>query len=145
MEVYEIKHMVRSQIHLLTPEFPPSIGGIASHSQTLADELRKKGHRVFVWCPQYTEIEGGYAGDVRAIPGGFCSNSLLSVGRRIRDEGGIVLLQWVPHGFGLRSYNILFCCFINAVVSRLIFSIPPLPTILFIFSKFLLMVLALST
>ena len=118
MEVFEIKHMVRSQIHLLTPEFPPSIGGIASHSQTLADGLREKGHRVFVWCPQYSEIEGDYAGDVRAIPGGFCSNSLLSVGRRIRDEGGIVLLQWVPHGFGLRSYNILFCLWLWQLSKR---------------------------
>ena len=96
-------------IHLLTPEYPPAPGGVAAHSRELAHGLRERGFKVVVWCPPGPSGAEVDAGHVRPVPGGFRPDALWSVGRRIRREGGVIFLQWVPHGYGLRSFNMPFC------------------------------------
>ena len=37
--------------HIITPEYPPTCGGVADYSKHVACGLRSKGDEVVVWCP----------------------------------------------------------------------------------------------
>lgn len=100
-------------IHLITPEYPPAPGGVAAHTRILADGLRERGLRVVVWSPAgHGGIEDVRSGSVRPLMGRLLPGDLLAVGRKILAEGGTVLLQWVPHGYGMHSLNLPFCLWI---------------------------------
>jgi glycosyltransferase involved in cell wall biosynthesis len=106
-------------IHILTPEYPPSPGGVADHTKILAAGLRGQGFHVVVWCPSNMgakeEID---TGKVRPCLERLRIRDLMPVGRRILSEGGKVLLQWVPHGYGMRSINLPFCLWIWFLAQR---------------------------
>jgi len=106
-------------IHILTPEYPPKSGGVADHTKILAAGLRKQGFQVLVWCPSNMgtkeEID---AGEVRPNLGRMRIQDLVPVGKRILSQGGKVLLQWVPHGYGMRSINLPFCFWIWFLAKR---------------------------
>ena len=38
-----------SQLHLVTPEFPPALGGVSEHSRVLAHAAAERGLEVHVW------------------------------------------------------------------------------------------------
>lgn len=99
-------------VHLITPEYPPAPGGVAAHSQTLAEALLERGFDVVVWSPADAAGGGGGTVHVRRELGSFGPASFLRVGRHILARGGRILLQWVPHGFGLRSCNLPFCLWV---------------------------------
>jgi glycosyltransferase involved in cell wall biosynthesis len=106
-------------IHILTPEYPPRPGGVADHTKILAVGLREQGFQVVVWCPSNMgtkeEID---TGEVRPWLGRLRIRDLMPVGRRIFSEGGKVLLQWVPHGYGMCSINLPFCFWIWCLARR---------------------------
>jgi glycosyltransferase involved in cell wall biosynthesis len=98
--------------HILTPEFPPQVGGVADYTYLVASGLAEAGDEVHVWCP----------------PSGYAPPS--SDGLTVHDECGTLspadfrrvgrwldrfttprrlLVQWVPHGYGYRSMNLPFC------------------------------------
>ena len=100
-------------LHLVTPEFPPAPGGVAGHTSLLANGLRARGFPVVTWCGKGTycskDLERGW---LRPELGNFNYSNLVRVGRTLLQEGGSLLLQWVPQAFGVRGLNISFVAWI---------------------------------
>jgi glycosyltransferase involved in cell wall biosynthesis len=98
--------------HILTPEFPPQIGGVGDYVLLLARGLAAAGDEVHVWCPSSPDApqaSGGVA--VHADCGRLAPRDLVRVGRLLDafPAPRRVLVQWVPHGYGWRAMNLPFC------------------------------------
>lgn len=98
--------------HLITPEFPPAIGGVGDYAQQVATALAGQGDQVQVWsagrAPAADDSPSSHAS---YLPNGFTPGALLRLGRtlnRHRTETRLIV-QWVPHGFGYRSMNLPLC------------------------------------
>jgi len=95
------------QLHLITPEFPPALGGVSEHSRVLAEAAADRGLDVHVWS-------GGGAASGRihlhATLGAFGADDLAETDRRLDafPAPRSIVLQWVPHGFGRRGMNLGF-------------------------------------
>lgn len=97
--------------HLITCEFPPRIGGISDYSFTMATALADAGHDTHVWCPPSPSSVPSTAGVVvHATLGQFGIRDLLRTGRDLNSFEGPrrLFVQWVPHGYGWRSLNVVF-------------------------------------
>lgn len=98
--------------HILTPEFPPAIGGVGDYSFHVAEELARQGECAHIWAP---------AGDsplaqpensiVHALSGGYSLRGLRELDRELDScpKPRRLFVQWVPHGYGYRSLNVPFC------------------------------------
>ena len=82
--------------HLLTPEFPPDCGGVGDYTALLERALAAAGDRVRVWHPG-------------TLPDRFGARSRRAIETALRDDPGIVLVQYVPAAFGQRGLNVPFC------------------------------------
>ena len=95
--------------HVITCEYPPQTGGVSCYTELVAGGLAACGDQVHVWCP----LPGGSSAGVtvhgmlgRIRPGDLRRLGLaLNAFRTPRR----ILVQWVPHGYGLRSMNVPFC------------------------------------
>jgi len=103
-----------AQWHLITPEYPPQLGGVSDYTHQLAAGLSGQGDEVHVWCPRGRD--GGShpaASDVQVHRefGGFAPSDLRRVGQQLDrfPAPRRILVQWVPHGYGYRSMNVEFC------------------------------------
>ena len=97
--------------HIVSPEYPPQIGGVADYTRLIAAELACAGDEVHVWT----------AGDEpQTQEQGFCVHRSFedfrgSGRQRVAREWDAmagpkrILLQWVPHGFSRRGLNVPFC------------------------------------
>lgn len=102
--------------HLITPEYPPQLGGVADYTRQVARGLHSAGEVVHVWTqslrPEQTNPAFQDKGvNLHRIRGGMRRGNL----RRLHEElDGVpgprrLLVQWVPHGYGYRSMNVPFC------------------------------------
>lgn len=95
--------------HLITPEYPPAIGGVADYTRLAAERLRREGKTVSVWHPGVAPLEEGYT------PSGL---------RRLHQEidqapgRRRLFVQWVPHGYGYRSMNVAFAAWLGSRARR---------------------------
>lgn len=98
-------------IHFLTPEYPPRHGGVSDYTHQVALELSRGGETVHVWGP--TGISGQPGGAIAVHPelGRFRAADLRTTGRLLDEfpSPRRLVVQWVPHGFGLRAMNLPFC------------------------------------
>ena len=98
--------------HILSPEFPPRIGGVGDYVFLLVRALAEQGDQVHVWCSGPGQADPGLP-DVEVHPqlGNLDPLALWRVGRAINQfpKPRHIVLQWVPHGFGWRSMNLPFC------------------------------------
>ena len=104
-----------SEWHLITPEYPPVVGGVSDYSHLVATGLAAAGHTVHVWCPPAGGASPAVAGVlVHRNIGAFAPGDLRRVGRMLDafPRPRRLLLQWVPHGYGYRSMNLVFCMWI---------------------------------
>lgn len=83
--------------HILTGEYPPALGGVGDYTAQLAAALTSAGDRVTVWTPGST------------LPDRFGHQSEAALGSAIREQPGIILLQYVPNALGARGMNLRFC------------------------------------
>ena len=108
-----------SHLHLVTPEFPPALGGVSEHSRVLAHAAAERGLEVHVWTPRLAGLARGdapgLASGVDAIQvhgtlGAFGAADLAATDRLLDafPAPRSILLQWVPHGFGHRGMNLGF-------------------------------------
>jgi len=106
----------------ITPEYPPTVGGVADYTRLVATHLLKAGEQVSVLAPTRGQppIDNGL--DVQPVLGEFCPIGFWR-GSKVLD--GItrprrLFLQWVPHGFGFKSMNLLLVLWIwwRVVVRR---------------------------
>jgi glycosyltransferase involved in cell wall biosynthesis len=100
--------------HFITPEYPPELGGVSDYAKQVAEALRATGDSVHVWCPRTPILTGSDTGWVHRQLRNFGPRELLSLGRELGRHPGVrrLFVQWVPHGFGWRSMNIVFCCWL---------------------------------
>lgn len=85
---------------------------MADYTKQVAEALRDAGDSVEVWSPQTrTPLAGTDPAWVHRNMRGFGLGDLCRLGREFRRRPGPrrLFVQWVPHGFGWRSMNVVFC------------------------------------
>lgn len=111
--------MGRSAQHwfVITPEYPPSPGGVSDYTQIVAEELARRGHGVDVWAPRPHQGAFPTTEGVRchALPDTFGLASMRALDSALRGApaGTIVFVQYVPSGFGARSMNVPFATWLG--------------------------------
>src|SRR5450432_3484576 len=88
---------MRTTWHMITPEYPPQLGGVSDYAAQVAAGLRAAGDEVRVWC--HSTLPGSAFGKLRALEAGLGSSAAQQR----------LLVQWVPHGYGWSSMNVPFC------------------------------------
>jgi glycosyltransferase involved in cell wall biosynthesis len=98
-------------IHFLTPEYPPLHGGVADYTHQIATELSRTGETVHVWGPRSIAGLPGSAVVVHPDLGMFRPGDLRKADVLLDAFASPrrLVVQWVPHGFGLRGMNLPFC------------------------------------
>lgn len=94
---------------ILTPEFPPGLGGVSDYSGQLARALAASGDSVAVWTPQGLRSPSADSGVVvRSLPGrfGFRGRTALSGELSTLPREARILVQYVPHGLGYKGLNL---------------------------------------
>jgi glycosyltransferase involved in cell wall biosynthesis len=101
--------------HVITGEFPPQVGGVSDYTALLVAGLAAEGDEIHVWCPSYvgTPPQPDHVSVHREL-GCVRPRDLRRIGQRLDEfpEPRRILVQWVPHGFGYRSMNLPFCCWL---------------------------------
>lgn len=97
--------------HLVTGEYPPTIGGVSDYTKSVAAGLVASGDRVHVWCPGREGLATEAGVIVHRDAGCWAPSDLDRLTSSIAavDADGTVLVQWVPHAFGRKSLNAAFC------------------------------------
>jgi glycosyltransferase involved in cell wall biosynthesis len=107
--------------HVITPEYPPQLGGVSDYTCQLAAGLAARGDEVDVWCPQGPNVQPSTSGvTVHREFGRFAPADLRRVGESLDCLAAPhrILVQWVPHGYGYRSMNFAFCWWLWRRASR---------------------------
>jgi glycosyltransferase involved in cell wall biosynthesis len=101
-------------IHLLTPEYPPAVGGVGDYARQVAQGLAQAGDEVHVWCPGESAGESGQVSVHRTL-GTFSAGDLQRTGAGLDafPSPRRILVQWVPHGYGRRAMNLPFCLWLR--------------------------------
>ncbi len=100
--------------HLVSGEYPPSVGGVADYTRHLAQALATHGEVVHVWAPGRTPLH--YEGDVsiHGLPGfGRRGLSLLSAGLAQVPGKKRLLIEYVAQAFGFRGMNVPFALWVS--------------------------------
>ena len=102
---------MRAPWHLITPEYPPQIGGVSDYTHLLAEGLTRLGEDVHVWCPAAAASAAPDQVSVHRDLGKISPADLRRVGRKLNKfpHPRRILVQWVPHGYGWRSLNLPLC------------------------------------
>jgi glycosyltransferase involved in cell wall biosynthesis len=105
---------------VLTGEYPPEPGGVADYTRRLAHALALAGDDVEVWAPTHGRELARDAGvTVRGLPDQFGPRSLALLHRELVNREDVrLLVQWVPHAFGMRAMNVPFCAWVAAQRAR---------------------------
>ena len=100
-----------STIHIVTPEYPPILGGVSDYTHQIAAELASNGTTVHVWGPHGIEAQPGSPVVVHAELGEFRPADLRRAGSLLDafPSPRRLLVQWVPHGYRRRALNLPFC------------------------------------
>ena len=96
--------------HIITPEYPPQVGGVGDYTALLAQQLRAAGESPHVWAPGSDE-DSSNGSNLHRVLGSFDAASLAAADLLLDRFAGprSLLVQWVPHGYGRRSMNVGFC------------------------------------
>lgn len=102
--------------HLLTGEYPPQPGGVSDYTRQVALALARAGHEVHVWAPGDLKVHEEDGVTVHRVPGLFTPPGLARLSRGLDACRGPrrLLLQYVPHAFGLKGMNVPFCAWFAA-------------------------------
>jgi glycosyltransferase involved in cell wall biosynthesis len=103
--------------HIITGEYPPQRGGVSDYTQLVAARLADAGDRVVVWAPRADAADlRDPRVDVRRLPDRFGPRSLrlLSAGLDRAPGPYRLLVQYVPHAFGWKAANLLFCLWLRS-------------------------------
>jgi glycosyltransferase involved in cell wall biosynthesis len=97
--------------HIITGEYPPQRGGVADYTRLVACGLAGAGEQVEIWTPSRgaRPVHDEHV-TVHTLPNHFGPRALAVLGRALTGaESGRVLVQYVPHAFGLKAMNLPFC------------------------------------
>jgi len=107
--------------HILTGEYPPQSGGVADYTRLLALALVRAGDRVHLWIPPASEPPTRTEGaTVHVLPDHFGWKSLPGLSRRLRraDPDATLLVQYVPHMYGMRAMNLPLAVWLRRFAPR---------------------------
>ena len=101
---------------ILTGEYPPEPGGVADYTRRVAHALARAGDTVEVWAPSRAHVlEQEDAVTIHGLTDQFGPRSLVALQRGLANRGELrVLVQWVPHAFGMGAMNVPFCAWLAA-------------------------------
>ncbi|MCP3058561.1 hypothetical protein LXT21_07240 [Myxococcus sp. K38C18041901] len=104
--------------HLLTGEYPPQPGGVSDYTALVAQGLALRGQRVHVWAPGDAGTIDEQGVTVHRIPALFTPPGLVRLTRELDRCPGPrrLLLQYVPHAFGMKAMNVPFCAWFSSRV-----------------------------
>ena len=106
---------------ILTGEYPPQSGGVSDYTRLVAEGLAAVGDEVAVYAPpQAIGPDSAPPGvRVRRLPDRFGLRGLRWLDRELaRDRPDRILIQYVPHAFGLKAMNLPFAAWIAARARR---------------------------
>jgi glycosyltransferase involved in cell wall biosynthesis len=101
-----------SELHIITPEYPPERGGVSDYTDQVAEGLAQEGAEVHVWCPGISTASASSGrAHVHRVLGKVTPEDLRLVGEQLDrfPAPRRILVQYVPHGYGRRSMNVPFC------------------------------------
>jgi glycosyltransferase involved in cell wall biosynthesis len=110
--------MVLPAWHILTGEYPPTAGGVSDYSRSIAQGLAAANEEVHVWAPS---LGGDLVEDagvqVHRLPQGYGLSGLRTLSRALGRERlpRRLLVQYVPHAFGLSGVNVPFCAWLSSL------------------------------
>lgn len=105
----------------LTGEYPPQSGGVSDYTRLVVEGLAAVGDEVAVYAPpQAIGPDSAPPGvRVRRLPDRFGLCGLRWLDRELaRDRPDRILLQYVPHAFGLKAMNLPFAAWVAARARR---------------------------
>jgi glycosyltransferase involved in cell wall biosynthesis len=91
----------------ITPEYPPTVGGVADYTRLVATHLVQAAQQVTVFAPSRGEPPRDAGLTVEPVLGKFGPIGFWR-GSRVLDSlprPRRLFLQWVPHGYGFKSMN----------------------------------------
>jgi glycosyltransferase involved in cell wall biosynthesis len=106
---------------LLTPEYPPGCGGIGDYVALLGARLAEGGDRVRVLTRSPSERTRTPGVEVELLPDAFGAETRRYLARAWRPlpRDAVVLVQYVPQGFGWKGMNLPFARFLAGRSERL--------------------------
>jgi glycosyltransferase involved in cell wall biosynthesis len=101
--------------NILTGEYPPQAGGVSDYTYQIAAALAAQGDCVDVWAPP---CEGSPPQEngarMHRLPDHFRKIGLAQIETHLREHpGSRLLVQYVPHAFGMRGMNVRFCLWVR--------------------------------
>ncbi|HEY6394216.1 MAG TPA: glycosyltransferase [Candidatus Binataceae bacterium] len=110
--------------HLITAEYPPTAGGVGDYSKIVAEGLSSAGDEVHVWTPAAATARSARDGiELHELPGHFGPSALAALSRGLSGvNADRILVQYVPHAFGLKAMNLPFCVWLAGNRHRNIFA-----------------------
>ena len=103
--------------HILTGEYPPTLGGVSDYTRSVARALADSGDEVHVWAPAPNAALAEDRGVIaHPLPDRFGPRSLARLSAELAADPRPkrLLVQYVPHAFGMRAMNLPFCAWIAA-------------------------------
>ena len=106
--------------HIVTPEYPPQVGGVSDFCRILADGLVERGCRVDVWCPSAIGRPETAGPTVHPTLGDFGRAALAETDRILDSfpKPRRLLVQWSPFGYGWKGMNLPFCWWVYRRMRR---------------------------
>jgi glycosyltransferase involved in cell wall biosynthesis len=98
-------------LHVVTPEYPPMLGGVADYTHQIATELSLTREKVHVWAPAGTAPQADTTVIVHPVLGRFRASDFRRASAQLDafPAPRRLIVQWVPHGYGHRAMNVPFC------------------------------------
>ena len=106
---------------ILTGEYPPQPGGVGDYTRLVAEELAARGDRVAVYAPRHDRGPDPATPGVQVcrLPDRFGIRGLRWLDLELaRDWPDRVLIQYVPHAFGLKAMNLPFAMWVTSRARR---------------------------
>jgi glycosyltransferase involved in cell wall biosynthesis len=108
IDLAKIVRSPRETWHILTGEYPPDHGGVSDYTRAVAMGMVQAGVDVHVWTRGSTSDETLEGVVVHRCLGAFERTKLDVLERELKatKKSSMLLVQYVPHGFGMRAMNI---------------------------------------
>jgi glycosyltransferase involved in cell wall biosynthesis len=92
------------------------LGGVSDYTRLVASELARAGDEVEVWVPACGESAPSEFGvRLHRLPGHYGPRATMILEQAVaKSKDHRILVQYVPHAFGFKAMNLLFCCWLFA-------------------------------
>jgi len=107
---------------ILTGEYPPQPGGVSDYTRQVAEGLAARGDVVHVFAPRFSAATDSMMASpprvfVHPLEGNFNRASRAEARAIIQGlpAGTRILVQYVPHAFGMKAMNVGFARWVSAL------------------------------